>query len=157
MCERGWAAAWVVHRLSLPTLFHRQGRRRCAAPHVTDVVLGPNALHVAWRCGASGRGGARSARTHPSFLLRRVLEESNLEIARRYRSACAAKNHTWAETGERERERAAESMCALCGVRPTVYSILGGIGGLGVYAVLYEYVSSDVLPPIYCVHTDVRL
>ena len=50
-------------------------------------------------------------------------------------SVCSKEPHMGRD--RRERERAAESICALCGVRPTVYSILGGIGGLGVYAVLY--------------------
>ena len=44
---------------------------------------------------------------------------------------------------ERERERAAESICTLRGVRLTVYSILGGIGGLGVVPSLYLDSSSS--------------
>ena len=49
----------------------------------------------------------------------------------------------WGHSGERERGQL-RAFCALCGMRSTVYSILGGIGGLGVYSVLY--LSSDVLP-----------
>ena len=60
-------------------------------------------------------------------------------------SVCSKEPHMGRD--RRERERAAESMCALCGVRPTVYSIPP------MYSVLH--LSSDVLPPIYCVHIDV--
>ena len=99
---------WSIVSLSRLSFIVRAGgaardRRRVGTQRT------PRCVEV--RC-VSGRGGARSARKHPSFLLRRVLKESNLEIARRYRSACAAKNHTWAETGEREREREREQLRA---------------------------------------------
>ena len=93
----------------------------------------------------SGRGGTRSARKHPSFLLRRVLEESNLEIARRYRSACAAKNHSGQRavsliyldakalaTGSRDETNEAWATFVLLALNALAFIALGGAFAIAV-------------------------